>query len=145
MGNYKHKSLQMRFVTALLVIGCSAVQLNQPGLPETLPETPGAPEHVANAEESLHHIADVIAEWEDSDPEAAAAATKLTAAVTAGLAANLAETFATADGKTKTKTAAVTTNFAETAATAVDWVTKEKLCAIPYFVKLWSLDCSEPA
>merc|ERR1712166_756110 len=113
MGNYKHKSLQMRFVTALLVIGCSAVQLNQPGLPETLPETPGAPEHVANAEESLHHIADVIAEWEDSDPEAAAAATKLTAAVTAGLA----ETFATADGKT----AAVTANLAETAATAEFW------------------------
>merc|ERR1712166_577683 len=105
MGNYKHKSLQMRFVTALLVIGCSAVQLNQPGLPETLPETPGAPEHVANAEESLHHIADVIAEWEGEDPEAAAAATKLTAGV--------AETFATAYGKTKT--AAVTANLAETA------------------------------
>merc|ERR1719246_76985 len=107
----------MRFATALLVVGCSAVRLNQPGLPEalpaTLPATPGAPEHAATAEESLHHIADVIAEWEDSDPEAAAAATKLTAAVTAGLA----ETFATADGKTKT--AAVTTNFAETAATAV--------------------------
>ena len=115
----------MRFVTALLVIGCSAVQLNQPGLPETLPETPGAPEHVANAEESLHHIADVIAEWEDSDPEAAAAATKLTAAVTAGLA----ETFATADGKTKT--AAVTTNFAETAATA-EWGTYLKEAAKRY-------------
>merc|ERR1719469_854522 len=119
----------MRFVTALLVIGCSAVQLNQPGLPETLPETPGAPEHVANAEESLHHIADVIAEWEDSDPEAAAAATKVTAAVTAGLAANLAESFATADGKTKT--AAVTTNFAETAATA-EWGTYLKEAAKRY-------------
>ena len=108
----------MRFVTALLVVGCSAVRLNQPGLPEALPATPpqameGAPEHAATAEESLHHIADVIAEWEGEDPEAAAAATKLTAAVTAGLA----ETFATADGKT----AAVTANLAETAATAEFW------------------------
>merc|ERR1719246_111443 len=123
----------MRFATALLVVGCSAVRLNQPGLPEalpaTLPATPGAPEHAATAEESLHHIADVIAEWEDSDPEAAAAATKLTAAVTAGLAANLAESFATADGKTKT--AAVTTNFAETAATA-EWGTYLKEAAKRY-------------
>merc|ERR1719272_407264 len=123
----------MRFATALLVVGCSAVRLNQPGGPGTDPSaTAGAPEQPQPAttmEESLHRIADVIAEWEDSDPEAAAAATKVTAAVTAGLAANLAESFATADGKTKT--AAVTTNFAETAATA-EWGTYLKEAAKRY-------------